>query len=380
MIAFTNHALDHLLSGVLDAGITRKIVRLGSRSADERISQYSIENLEMTTDKSRLKKAFGANYHELKQIQQELVSLVKSFAEREILSPDIMSYIEIQYPEHHEHICNPPQWISTFISLWGNSNEDGSWETAGKRGSKMPPDDTVYGRWLRGEDLDFLNIKSDPSPVEPAANGTSNIVSEIGNRFNALSIEPSVDDASDDSDSDPADEESDQDLEMELDSEGEADWQRLEFNGVEEELARPASAQRESHSPEIEYVTPVESMTPDKAETWITDLQDLLTFFNIHSMNSIPDIPVTDRELETLLAQGSMWTLSKNERWKLDQYWRERTREDIWQGQLEDFENLRRKYKAHQELTNQGKDEVSCLCIERDYSGLKSSGSPRITA
>ena len=380
MIAFTNHALDHLLSGVLDAGITKKIVRLGSRSADERISQYSIENLEMTTDKSRLKKAFGANYHELKQIQQELVSLVKSFAEREILSPDIMSYIEIQYPEHHEHICNPPQWISTFISLWGNSNEDGSWETAGKRGSKMPPDDTVYGRWLRGEDLDFLNIKSDPSPVEPAANGTSNIVSEIGNRFNALSIEPSLDDASDDSDSDPADEESDQDLEMELDSEGEADWQRLEFNGVEEELARPASAQRESHSPEIEYVTPVESMTPDKAETWITDLQDLLTFFNIHSMNSIPDIPVTDRELETLLAQGSMWTLSKNERWKLDQYWRERTREDIWQGQLEDFENLRRKYKAHQELTNQGKDEVSCLCIERDYSGLKSSGSPRITA
>ena len=380
MIAFTNHALDHLLSGVLDAGITKKIVRLGSRSADERISQYSIENLEMTTDKSRLKKAFGANYHELKQIQQELVSLVKSFAEREILSPDIMSYIEIQYPEHHEHICNPPQWISTFISLWGNSNEDGSWETAGKRGSKMPPDDTVYGRWLRGEDLDFLNIKSDPSPVEPAANGTSNIVSEIGNRFNALSIEPSVDDASDDSDSDPADEESDQDLEMELDSEGEADWQRLEFNGVEEELARPASAQRESHSPEIEYATPVESMTPDKAETWITDLQDLLTFFNIHSMNSIPDIPVTDRELETLLAQGSMWTLSKNERWKLDQYWRERTREDIWQGQLEDFENLRRKYKAHQELTNQGKDEVSCLCIERDYSGLKSSGPPRITA
>jgi hypothetical protein len=366
MIAFTNHALDHLLSGVLDAGITKKIVRLGSRSADERISQYSIENLEMATDKSRLKKAFGTNYYELKQIQQELVSLVKSFAERQILSPDIMSYIEIQYPEHHEHICNPPEWISTLISLWSkNSDEDGGWETAGKRGSKVPPDDTVYGRWLRGEDLDFLNTKPDLPAVKPAADGTSNIASEVGNRFNALSIDASVDDASDDSDSGAEDEESDQELEMESDSEGEADWQRLEFNGVEEELAKPASAQRESHSPEIEYMTPVESMTPDEAETRITDPQDLLTFFNVHSMSSIPEIPVTDRELETLLAQGSMWTLSKNERWKLDQYWRERTREDIWQGQLEEFENLRRKYKAHQELTNQGKDEVSCLCIER---------------
>ena len=369
MIAFTNHALDHLLSGVLDAGITQKIVRLGSRSADERISQYSIENLEMTTDKSRLKKAFGTNYYQLKQVQQELVSLVKSFADRQILSPDIMKYIEIQYPEHHEHICNPPEWINTLISLRSNSNENDGWETAGKRGSKIPADDTTYGRWLRGEDLDFLSPKPKPNPpaVKPAADGTSNIASEIGNRFNALSINASVDEGSGNSDSGPEDEESDKELEMESDSEEEADWQRLEFNKAEEELARPASAQRESHSPEIEYVTPVEHMTPDEAEARITDPQDLLTFFNAHSMNSIPEIPVTDRELETLLAQGSMWTLSKDERWKLDQYWRERTREDIWHGQLEEFENLRRKYKAHQELANQGKDEVSCLCIERSF-------------
>ena len=361
MIAFTNHALDHLLSGVLDAGITRKIVRLGSRSADERISQYSIENLEMSTDKSRLKKSFGADYHQLKQVQEELVSLVKSFAEKQISSSDIMTYIEIQYPEHNEHICNPPEWIRTMISLWGNSDKNGGWETAGKRGSKVPSDDSTYGRWLRGEDLDFLSPKPDLPVVKPAADGTS----EIGNRFNALSIDVPVDDASDESDSGPEDDESDQEVEMESDSEGGADWQRLEFNEAEEELTRPASAQRESHSPEIEYVTPVDFMTPDEAETQITDPQDLLAFFNAHSMNNIPEIPVTDRDLETLLAQGSIWTFSKSERWKLDQYWRERTREDIWQGQLEEFENLRRKYKAYQELASQGKDEVSCLCIER---------------
>jgi len=45
LIAFTNHALDHLLGNVLDVGITRKIVRLGSRSADERISEFSLDNI-----------------------------------------------------------------------------------------------------------------------------------------------------------------------------------------------------------------------------------------------------------------------------------------------------------------------------------------------
>ena len=36
MIASTNHALDHLLGNVLDAGITKKVTRSGSPSADER--------------------------------------------------------------------------------------------------------------------------------------------------------------------------------------------------------------------------------------------------------------------------------------------------------------------------------------------------------
>jgi len=47
MIAFTNHALDHLLGNILDAGITEKIARLGSRhSAHERIVPFSLEYLE----------------------------------------------------------------------------------------------------------------------------------------------------------------------------------------------------------------------------------------------------------------------------------------------------------------------------------------------
>ena len=315
IIAVTNHALDHLLSGVLDAGITRKIVRLGSHSADARISQYSIE-------KTRLR-----NFEEylLKQVQQELVSLVKNFVERRVLSSDIMAYIEMQYPEHHEHVCSPPPWINTLISILGKSDETGGRKMAGKRDSKMPSDDTTYGRWLCGEDLDYLNTRPNLLVVKPTADGTSNIASEILNRFNA-SINASVKNAAfDDSDSGSDDMESDKELEMDSDSESEADWQRVGFSEVEE--------------------------------------VDPLTFFNAHAMNSIPEIPITNRELETLLAQSSMWTLSKKERLKLDNYWREQTYQGILQGQLEEFERLRRKHKVHQGLVNQRKDEVSCVSI-----------------
>ncbi len=182
----TNHALDHLLSGVLDTGITRKIVRLGSRSADERISQFSIENLEMAANKSQLGWSFGANYRQLKQA---LVSLVKSFSEMKILSSDMMAYIQIHYPEHHEHIRNPPSWINTLMSLGGESNgddKDGGWQTAGRHSARMAPDYTTYGRWLRGEDLDFLRTRPDLPVAMPVVEETSKIPSEISNRFNDI--------------------------------------------------------------------------------------------------------------------------------------------------------------------------------------------------
>lgn len=46
LMAYTNHALDHLLHAVVDSGITKKVVRLGSRSDDEIIKGFSLEELE----------------------------------------------------------------------------------------------------------------------------------------------------------------------------------------------------------------------------------------------------------------------------------------------------------------------------------------------
>lgn len=46
LLAFTNHALDHILRAIHDNNVTHDMIRLGSRSKDEVVSQYSMESLE----------------------------------------------------------------------------------------------------------------------------------------------------------------------------------------------------------------------------------------------------------------------------------------------------------------------------------------------
>ncbi|KAF8629392.1 hypothetical protein AX15_003447 [Amanita polypyramis BW_CC] len=383
MIAFTNHALDHLLSSVLDAGITKRIVRLGSRSADERISEYSIENLEFAADKSRLSRTFGACYRELKSIQEEVNSLMKRFSQKNILSSDITAFIETQYPEHYEHIVNPPSWINTLMSFWGNSEDRNGWNIAGKHGKRTHPDFSTYSRWLRGEDLEFLGNRPDLAAVQPSPEEDSNTATELSNKFATLTID-TVEDDSSDPESDADDEES------QTNSEDQADWQRLEFIQTEGLPVRPPS--QKSHS-SIEYVTPEGTGTPNEArstnsspepgaeELNLSDLRDPLAFFVAHSLQSIPEIPVTDRSLDVLLALGEMWTLSLRERRNLDQFWRDRTREDLYQGQLADFQNLRKTLEQRLELFNQEKNEMRRGLLHNiDIVGCTTTGAAKFTS
>ena len=46
VVCFTNHALDSFLEGLLDAGVTQQIVRVGSNSRVERLQQFNLRNLQ----------------------------------------------------------------------------------------------------------------------------------------------------------------------------------------------------------------------------------------------------------------------------------------------------------------------------------------------
>ncbi|PSR80546.1 hypothetical protein PHLCEN_2v6700 [Hermanssonia centrifuga] len=110
MIAFTNCALDHMLCSVLDASITQKIVRLGSRSADERIAEFnSVETAIELAGKSRLDRAFAGHHWELKQVEEEFQTFKIS-----VDTENILEYIEVALPIHFQDIIDPPEGLPPY--------------------------------------------------------------------------------------------------------------------------------------------------------------------------------------------------------------------------------------------------------------------------
>lgn len=129
MIAFTNHALDHMLTSVLDAGITNKIVRLGGRSKDERISKFSLETMEEVDGRSgRLDHAFAGNYRELKNAEHEMRTLLDQVQKRTMDSNAMLQYLELSHPERFEDIHNSHPWIRwAKLNYEEDERHNGEW-------------------------------------------------------------------------------------------------------------------------------------------------------------------------------------------------------------------------------------------------------------
>lgn len=70
LLAYTNHALDHILRAVHDADVTRDIVRLGTRSKDEVVSQYNLETISQVQGRSQLNGIVGHSYKDMKEVDE----------------------------------------------------------------------------------------------------------------------------------------------------------------------------------------------------------------------------------------------------------------------------------------------------------------------
>lgn len=70
LLAFTNHALDHILRAVHDSEVTKDLLRLGSRSKDEVVSLYSLEALEKVQKKTSLHAEKGQHVGTMKHLEQ----------------------------------------------------------------------------------------------------------------------------------------------------------------------------------------------------------------------------------------------------------------------------------------------------------------------
>jgi hypothetical protein len=151
MIAFTNHALDHLLCNILDAGITTKIARLGSRhSAHERILPYLLENLEKRSDRGLHRWDIGDTRQRLKEVADEFSRVTAALNGTAIDEPALTTWLEQHQPEHNCRLHKPPHWVRI------RRTELKGWKTVGDK-TRDESIHTYYGLWAKGVDLDFLD-------------------------------------------------------------------------------------------------------------------------------------------------------------------------------------------------------------------------------
>jgi hypothetical protein len=329
LIAFTNHALDHMLRSVLDAGITKRIVRLGSHSTDETMRQFSLDNFEMIAGKSRLDRSFGQHYRILKDIQEQLVNLMKKWSKTVVDPEEIQQYLEIQYPEHFEHIVYPPVWIQKIRELSLESNDGGQWHYVGKNRKRDVEDDTLYAFWRYGGDVDFiqrlqLERLSDPQPQpvgDPATLSSQN-------RYGALDVDvvnPNSNSEALDPDPDISGDEEEIDLILEP---WQMQWITTATSDTSASVIDISPAPVERSSPSSRNDLPETHM--DSAQSDLmgpSDFLDLGGFLQAIGYEGLAPSSSSDRPLETLLVEGIMWSLSLKERERLHTYWTDRVRD-----------------------------------------------------
>lgn len=358
MIAFTNHALDHMLCSVLDANITTDIVRLGSRSSDERISEYSIETREMVAGQSRLDHTHSTKYHELKSVGEEISKLIDRMQKIDLESDssEIVKYLSLFHPEHHASMHEPPQWIEVSRTLSQDDSESGvKWQKQGRRGQVTAEDTSIYAFWKNCGDLGFLDTVMNPVVVpqasssypEPAVPGPSR-----SNRFELLTeAAADVEDmgALEEAEYDESDEESDE-------IQPEKSWMKVGFADTPDSETEAEKAKAPTPAPGPSSPSPpvAEAETP-----YPSYVNDAAGFFAALGEDDIPTVPFGHRTVEALLDEGEVWDMSYHERKILHAFWMEEARTQMQLNQQDEFDRLREKHAAKVQEYSEIKEEVS---------------------
>ena len=200
MITFTNHVLDHMLCSVLDVGITTNMIRLGSHTSEERISQYSIETWEMAAGQSHLHRTSSSKFRELKDVGTEITKLIDRINKIDLESDSskIIKYLELFYHEHYLFMTEPRQWVEAAKGLSQNESKSGEkWQMQGHKGKAVTEDTSMYAFWKNCSNLEFLDTVISPIvPHVPQSNNLNSLVEPGGpspsnrpNRFMILEAE-----------------------------------------------------------------------------------------------------------------------------------------------------------------------------------------------
>ncbi|OBZ70961.1 hypothetical protein A0H81_09027 [Grifola frondosa] len=360
MIAFTNHALDHMLRSVLDANITRKIVRLGSRSADERIAEFSLENVEKVIGKSRLDRAFSAEYRALRDVEEEITRFMQESLKTGVDSEQIRQYLRFQSPTHFESLSS---------RSWSRGKVDTS------------DDSSLYAYWRTGQDLEFVQsaLYSFTHPDPPPAV----IQQPVLNRYEVLAPSSQRASAEPQADSEESSEDDDDDDDDEAwDIAPEEAW---ELAPIDPDTIEDDSMESEI---EVEYLesiapsnAPPDTGPPSPEAIKPTDFADIEEFFHTFGCAEIPRIPSSQRPSSELLEEDDIWTMSLREREQLHRLWTDEVRVSLQATRTDEFQRLRDRHTTALRNHNEGKDEIRRQMLRNvDIIGCTTTGAAKLTA
>jgi hypothetical protein len=156
-----------MLTTILDSKITTSIVRLGSRATDERIAQYSLNQLERLAGQGELDRPRRRQYAILKEVEEHMTGIMNQIQLPQLTSEDVERYLDFHYPQHADSLREPPFWIAEFFRrATEDEDENGEWIEV-SRGKKSAQDleiKGIYGFWKSGRDIQF--IQSPPTTSE----------------------------------------------------------------------------------------------------------------------------------------------------------------------------------------------------------------------
>ncbi|KAH9038181.1 hypothetical protein EDB85DRAFT_526111 [Lactarius pseudohatsudake] len=176
LIAFTNHALDHMLTSVLDAKITTNVVRLGSRTTDERLEQFSLYRLEQLSGRGELDRPIRREYAVMKRVEEEMTRIMNRIQLPGITWEDAEKYLDFHHPQHADSFRGPPFWIAEYFQRINEDEiENGEWKrvSKGKKASKDAEISGVYGLWKNGRDIEFIQPRPPSSKKAAGKKGTN---------------------------------------------------------------------------------------------------------------------------------------------------------------------------------------------------------------
>ena len=154
-----------MVRSVLDAQITEKIVRLGSRSSDERISEYTLNKLERLATAPTLDRSMKRQYGVMKRLEETLTQTMTSIRLPQLSWDEIEKYLDIHYPEHADRFRELPFWTARLFEMKQEEEEklgEFTQVTYRKKGMstvQSSASKTIYGFWRQGFDLEFVRQK-----------------------------------------------------------------------------------------------------------------------------------------------------------------------------------------------------------------------------